>query len=341
MLDCALAVRRGSFELHASMRADSGDVIALVGPNGSGKSTCLRALAGLTAAAGVVEVDGRDTSRDAVHHRAVGWVPQDGALFPHLSARDNVAFGIGGRAARARAAVLLERFGIAHLATRRPSELSGGQAQKVALARALARQPRLLLLDEPLAALDVTARADVRRTLRALLSEFDGVTILVTHDPIDIVTLANRVVALDGGRVVQDASTDEVARAPRSPWLAELMGSNAWPGSVRQAAVALQGGGTMQPADPVSGDGSAVLVVVPAHAVTLHRERSRSSSARNFWPVRVDDLVATGSRVRVRCHGEPPVVAEVTPGAVADLGLADGAEVWASVKATEVTVVPL
>jgi molybdate transport system permease protein len=167
----------------------------------------------------------------------------------------------------------------------------------------------------------------------------------VTHDPVDILTLARRVVALERGAVVQDAPVSEVARAPRSPWLAELMGSNAFAGRLRGHAVLLDSGGaitaagvTADGAAPV--DGAPALAVVPAHAVTVHRDQP-DSSARNVWPVVVRDLVATGGRVRVRCEGAPPVLVEVTPEAVADLQLADGAQVWASVKATEVTVVLL
>ncbi|HEU5034185.1 MAG TPA: ABC transporter ATP-binding protein [Mycobacteriales bacterium] len=342
VLTVDLHVRRGAFHLQARLQAAAGETLALVGPNGSGKSTLLRALAGLQPATGTLTVDGADTNSLPAHERAVGWVPQEGALFPHLNARDNVAFGIGGRRGQRVARELLAELGLLELAERRPAQLSGGQAQKVALARALARRPRLLLLDEPLAALDVAARAEVRRALRARLSSYDGVTLLVTHDPVDILTLATRVVALENGSVVQDAPAGEVARAPRSPWLAELMGSNAFAGRLRGHAVLIEGGGSVTAAEVTGAppDGVAALAVVPAHAVTVHREEP-DSSARNTWPVVVRDLVATGGRVRLRCDGAPPVLAEVTPEAVADLRLADGAQVWASVKATEVTVVLL
>ncbi len=345
MLACHLRVRRGPFELDAALGASAGEVVAVVGPNGSGKSTLLRGLAGLVDVDGTVTLDAVDATATAAYRRAVGWVPQDGALFPHLSARDNVAFALGGRRGRSRADELLAGFGIADLADRLPAQLSGGQGQKVALARALARDPRLLLLDEPLAALDVTARADVRRVLRDHLAGFAGATLVVTHDPVDIVSLAHRVVALDHGRVVQDAPVSEVVRAPRSPWLAELMGGNACPGRLHDRTVSLDGGGELTAAEapePRSPDGAGVpaLAVIPAHAVALHRDRP-DSSARNCWPVVVRDLTAIGSRVRVRCDGRPAVVAEVTPAAVADLGVVEGAPLWASVKATEVTIVPL
>jgi ABC-type sulfate/molybdate transport systems ATPase subunit len=200
-LDADIHARRGAFVLDAQLRAASGDVVAVVGRNGSGKSTLLRALAGLQPATGRVHIDGTDVSRLPSHARAVGWVPQDGALFPHLTALDNVAFGCGGRHGRDEAQAWLDRVGVGALAGRRPAQLSGGQAQKVALARALARRPRLLLLDEPLAALDTAARVDLRATLSWHLDDFDGVTLLVTHDSRDADTLCSRLIRLDDGRL--------------------------------------------------------------------------------------------------------------------------------------------
>jgi molybdopterin-binding protein len=338
-LACTVNVSHGEFALSVSLAARDGEVIALVGPNGSGKSTFLRALAGLTPMTGSVQVDGRDLTLLSPEQRQVGWVPQNGALFPHLSALDNVAYGIGGRAGRAAARGWLERLGIGELAGRKPARLSGGQSQKVALARALARAPRLLLLDEPLTALDVTARVDVRRTLRNHLAAFDGVTLLVTHEAVDAVAFADRVVALQDGSVAQDATPAEVTRAPRTPWLAELMGANAFSGTASGATLQLDGGGLLALAEPAATDGPA-LGVVPAHAVTLHR-RKPEGSARNAWPVVVRELTPAGARIRVQCDGQPPVVAEVTTQAVSQLRLREGDDAWASVKATEVTVVLL
>src|SRR4051812_25234946 len=338
-LDCRVRVSLGDFRLSAELAAADGEVVVLVGPNGTGKSTLLRALAGLTPMTGSVKVDDRELVSLPPEDRNVGWVPQSGALFPHLSALDNVAYGLGGRGGGGAARTWLDRLGIGELATRKPVELSGGQAQKVALARALARGPRLLLLDEPLTALDVTARVDVRRALRTHLADYDGVTVLVTHDAVDAVAFADRVVALDAGAVVQDATPKEVTRAPRTPWLAQLMGANAFPGHVAGATLIVDGGGTVTLAEPVELPGPA-LGVVPAHAVSLHRERP-SGSARNTWRVVVRELIPAGARMRVQCDGQPAVVAEVTTQAVADLRLREDDRVWASVKATEVTVVLL
>ena len=338
-LHCDISATRGQFGLNVAIDAEPGEIVAIVGPNGAGKSTLLRVLAGLTACTGSVQLGGVDIGAMPSFQRPVAWVPQDGALFPHLTALDNVAFGLGGRRGREEAARWLATLGLPDHMRHRPRQLSGGQAQRVALARALVRRPALLLLDEPMAALDVAARTDARRTLRQHLSSYNGVTLLVTHDPVDAATLAGRVVALENGRVVQDAAPADLARAPRTPWLASWMGLNAFPGRATTRGVDLVDGGRLVAAE-LPAERSEVLAVVPAHAVTLSRTQP-AGSARNTWPVVVRELVATGSRMRIRCDGTPSVVAEVTADAVADLGLAEGVEAWASAKATEVTVVPL
>ncbi|WP_156725938.1 ABC transporter permease [Streptomyces apocyni] len=330
-----------------SLTAAPGTTIAVVGPNGAGKSTLLRALLGLTPRAdahplrlGALTVDGLP-----VHRRGIAWVPQDGALFPHLTALANTAYGpraqgVPKHHARVAAQRWLDRLGVGHLAHRKPGELSGGQAGRVALARALAARPRLLLLDEPLAALDQTTRARVRHALRAHLSGFDGVCLIVTHDPVEAVALADHVLVLEEGRCVQYAETAEVARHPGSPWVARMLGRNAWPGTVQADHLELTGGGRLVFADHALSDGTPAMGVVGPEAVSLHRERP-SGSPRNVWPGVVRELAAHGGRLRVLVDAVPEVVAEVTPGAAAELGLAEGVDVWVSVKATEVTLVGL
>lgn len=338
------------------LSAEPGTTLAVVGPNGAGKTTLLRALLGLTPRAhATLQLGDLDVTDLPPHRRDVAWVPQDGALFPHLSALANTAYGLRAHGhprtvARAEAQAWLDRLGVGHLAHRRPGQLSGGQAQRVALARALASRPRLLLLDEPLAALDQTTRAHVRHTLRAHLADFDGVCLIVTHDPVEAVSLAGRVLVLEDGRAVQDAPPAEVTRHPRSPWVARMLGRNAWSGWATPEGLRLpdaQGELRMIAAEPLPAAAGEALAIVAPEAVSLHRDRP-AGSPRNVWPGRVRELTAVGSRLRVLLTLDgpdgtraPDLVAEVTPAAAADLGLADGVAVWASVKATEVTLVEM
>src|SRR6478735_4352093 len=233
-LAARVGVRLGTLDLDVDLRVEAGETVALLGPNGAGKTTVLRALSGLTPIdAGRIELDGvvlDDGGATFVppERRPVGVVFQDYVLFPHLSALDNVAFGLRshgtGRAeARRVAQTWLAAIGLADHGARRPAALSGGEAQRVALARALAIEPRLLVLDEPLAALDQQARVAVRRDLRERIQAFDGVRILVTHDPIDAATLADRLVIVEQGRVVQTGTLADVTARPRAPWVAELV----------------------------------------------------------------------------------------------------------------------
>ncbi|APS20294.1 ABC transporter ATPase [Streptomyces sp. Tue 6075] len=330
-----------------TLDAGPGTTIAVVGPNGAGKTTLLRALLGLTprARAGL-RLGDDDVTGLPPHRRGVAWVPQDGALFPHLSALTNTAYGLRAHGvpraeARREAQGWLDRLGVGHLSHRRPAQLSGGQAQRVALARALAARPRLLLLDEPLAALDQTTRARVRHTLREHLAEFGGVCLIVTHDPVEAVSLADRVLVLEDGRALQDEPPAEVTRHPRSPWVARMLGRNAWPGTATTDGLALEGGGHLVVAEPLPAGTDALAVIAP-EAVSVHRERP-TGSPRNVWPGTVREITSGGSRLRllITSAEAPDLVAEITPGAAAELGIADGSAVWTSVKATEVTVVPL
>ncbi|MFJ3613453.1 ABC transporter permease [Streptomyces hydrogenans] len=345
----------GRWALHAdvtgfttlTLDADPGTTIAVVGPNGAGKTTLLRALLGLTPRAHAgLRLGDEDVTALPPHRRRVAWVPQDGALFPHLSALANTAYGLRAQGvpraeARRDARAWLDRLGVGHLAHRRPAQLSGGQAQRVALARALAARPRLLVLDEPLAALDQTTRAHVRHTLRTHLSGFGGVCLIVTHDPVEAVSLADRVLVLQDGRALQDATPAEVTRHPRSPWVARMLGRNAWPGTATPDGLALDGGGTLVAAEPPPS-GTPALAIVAPEAVSLHREKP-AGSPRNVWPGTVREITTSGSRLRVLVTSTetPDLVAEITPQAAAELGLADGVPVWTSVKATETTVVTL
>jgi molybdate transport system ATP-binding protein len=273
--------------------------------------------------------------------RAVGYVPQDHVLFPHLSALDNVAFGLRARgasrsAARVAAADWLARLGLAERADARPPALSGGEAQRVALARALAVEPQLLLLDEPLAALDARTRPHVRAELRRHLAAFGGARLLVTHDPVDAAVLADRLVVVEGGRVVQEGTVVEVTRRPASRYVADLVGVNLLHGTAAgDRTVRLESGAELAVADRVPA--GALTVAIRPRAVSLHRARPEGSP-RNAWPTTVVDVAADrgDDRVRVELHGDVDLVAEVTPGAVAELALGPGQQVWAAVKAVDV-----
>ncbi|MFJ4868473.1 ABC transporter permease [Streptomyces sp. NPDC088757] len=345
----------GRWALHADVTgftrlvldAGPGTTIAVVGPNGAGKTTLLRALLGLTPRARAdLRLGDEDVTALPPHRRHVAWVPQDGALFPHMSALANTAYGLRAQGvarteARREAQAWLDRLGVGPLGHRKPAQLSGGQAQRVALARALAARPRLLVLDEPLAALDQTTRAHVRHTLRTHLAGFGGVCLIVTHDPVEAVSLADRVLVLQDGRALQDDTPAEVTRHPRSPWVARMLGRNAWPGTATPDGLALDGGGTLIAAEPPP-PGTPALAIVAPEAVSLHRERP-TGSPRNVWPGTIREITASGSRLRVLVTSDeaPDLVAEITPQAAAELGLADGVSVWTGVKATETTIVPL
>jgi molybdate transport system ATP-binding protein len=350
-LEVDVRAHAGSFEVEAAIDVADGTV-ALLGPNGAGKSTVVSVLAGLVPAdAGTVVLDGRtlDDPANGVHvmaeRRGVGVVFQDRLLFPHLSALDNVAFPLraaGGRRAesRARAAERLARLAPAVRSEARPSELSGGEQQRVALARALITEPRLLLLDEPLTALDVAARADVRSLLREVLASFEGVSVLVTHDPVEALTLADRVVVLEEGRVTQTGTPEELRRTPRTRYTAALVGTNLFRGRVTplEPGVGRLVTGDGEVVVPWTGpDGGEAVATLSPTVVSLHL-RAPEGSPRNVVEGRVEEVAIDGDRARIRVDGRPPVVAEITAGSVDRLGLREGDHVWASFKTVELHV---
>ena len=349
--------REGGFVVEAGVMVPAGRTVALLGPNGAGKSTFVAALAGLEPIeGGRIQLDGtlledpvagvRVLSQD----RPVGVVFQDLLLFPHLSALENAAFPLRARGvpraeARREAGDLLERLGVGHRARARPGELSGGEAQRVALARALVHRPRLLLLDEPLSSLDVRARAEIRTLVRTTLAGFDGVRVLVTHDPVEAMTLADELVLLENGRITQTGTPEEIRAAPRTPYAAELVGLNLFAGRLVRLD---DGAGRIETPDgdvvvawpPDAGQADrvgGVLALLRPSDVSLYRSRPEGS-ARNVVSGRITSVSIEAERARVRIASSPPLVAEVTPGSVTRLGLTEGVEVWASFKAVEVTV---
>ena len=315
------------------------EVLALVGPSGAGKTTLLRAIAGLVPADGEIRVgqavwlDSRRRLRVPPEERAVGLVFQEYALFPHLSVRRNVTFGRG-----ARSDGLLERFRLDHLADAKPRDLSGGERQRVALARALATDPAVLLLDEPLAALDAHTRVIVRSELHELLAETDRPTVVVTHDFEDAATLADRIGVLVGGRLRQLAAPSELVAAPADPYVASLTGANVVRGVARRIGrglteLTLASGARIRSTD--SADGEAVAVVYPWE-VTVARKPGEDS-AQNRIAGTVARVTTIGNRVRVRVG---PITAEVTLESAERLGVRPGDTAYATFKATATRLLP-
>jgi molybdate transport system ATP-binding protein len=354
-LEAAVGLTLGQLDLDVELEVASGELVVLLGPNGAGKTTLLRALAGLlplergrVVLDGTVLEDPAQRVRMPTEQRPVGLVFQDYLLFPNMSTLDNVAFGLQARGiakaeARARARGWLHRVGLDDAEKARPRALSGGQAQRVALARTLATDPGLLLLDEPLAALDAATRVQLRRELRRHLASFDGVRLLVTHDHLEAVALADRLVVIEHGRITQTGKPDEISARPRSRYVAELVGVNLYRGRSADGHITTDAGAVLIAAGDVPG--GRVFAAVHPRAVALHRQapaRGRhGASPRNVWAGAVDAVEAAGGdRVRVRVIGELPIVAEVTTAAVVELRLAEGGRIWAAAKATEVDVYP-
>ncbi len=338
-LDVAVALR--SFRLELALEVGR-ETIALVGPSGAGKSTVLRAVAGLLRPdAGRITV-GSDVWFDSAtgrnvppERRSVGLVFQDYALFPHLNVERNVAFGGG----RERVPELLERLGIQHLARARPAALSGGERQRVGLARALAREPRVLLLDEPLSALDAHTRAAVRVELGELTRELGLPTLLVTHDFEDAAALADRIGVVLEGRLLQIGTAAELVAAPASPFVASLTGGNLLRGSARQGRdglteVVLEGGVVVLSVE--HGEGPVGVVIQPWE-ISIARAAPADSALNHLHGV-ITSFVPLGNRVRVRIG---PLTAELTASSAERLGLVQGDLAVASFKATGTRLVPL
>ena len=360
-------LRRGTFELDLDLHVEAGTTVALLGPNGAGKSTTFGLVAGLDelgdlgdhgrngdgdesgSASVCVRLGERvltDTSSGTfvlAEQRRVGVVFQDHLLFPHLSVVDNIAFGprSAGRsrsASRQIADEWIDRFDLGAFRDRRPTELSGGQAQRVAIARSLASSPDLLLLDEPLAALDVESRRDLRRAMRRHLDDLTGPRLLVTHDPSDAFVLADEIVVIEHGRLTQRGTPAEIRRRPNTPYVAALGGTNLIAGTATGGTVTLdEHRHVLTVADTAVG--GPVMLTMHPRSVSLHPHRP-DGSQRNTWQTTVDLVEPMGDTVRITLGSPLPVSADVTPGAVDALGLAPGSIVWAAVKATEIAVDP-
>ncbi|MCY4036796.1 MAG: ABC transporter ATP-binding protein [bacterium] len=332
----------GGFAIRAAFDVPAGSCTAVVGPNGAGKTTLIHALAGLIplergriVLAGQVVDDPARRRRVPPEHRPIALHSQHNLLFPHLSAADNVAFGprcsgLSARAARRRAEEWLDKLGLAEAADLRPAQLSGGQAQRVGLARAAACQPEVLLLDESLAALDAEARTDVRH----LLADIAATRVLITHDPVEARLLADQLLVMEGGQITQAGPPEEVTANPRTPWTAGLLDINLLAGRAAGTEVALDCGLSLTTAAPMTGP---VLITFSPAAVTLSRAQPHTS-ARNAWEAEVDRVQLEGDRVKVLLRSPAPCRVWITPQAADELGLRAGSRCWAALKATELSV---
>lgn len=346
VLDASIALQLGVFDLDVALAIGEGEVVALLGPNGAGKSTVLRCLSGLQPIdRGHIRLNGTllDDGGElvAAEARSVGVVFQDYLLFDHLDANENVAFGLRARGmsrkrARRESADWLDRFGLGALQRSRPRELSGGQQQRVALARALALEPALLLLDEPLAALDASTHAQVRRELRQHLTAYTGGCLFITHDPLDAYALADRVLVLEHGRITHEGSLASIAAQPRSRYVAQLVGTNLLSGVVEDAVFTTASGATLTVDSTYRGHSYASIAPT---AIALYRTRP-DGSPRNVWRTSIAEVESALDRVRVTL-GEPlSLTAELTTAGLAALACHPGDVVWASVKATEIATYP-
>lgn len=335
------------FCLEVELSTPPARTLAVLGPNGAGKSTLLNALAGILAIdEGCIELDGRvlDEPRSGTwltpDQRNIGFVAQDLLLFSHMSALDNVAFGLRCRGmsktqAATRSTEWLNRFGLEGLENRKPRQLSGGQAQRVAVARALATDPDLLLLDEPLAALDVSVRHQMRRELRGWINEYSKPTVVVTHDPLDALILADDIAVIESGRLTQIGTVTQVSAQPRTPYVAELFGTNLIGGTATGNEVAA-GRATIVSAESNEGP---VFVSISPNALSLHASQP-TTSARNCWSARVSEVSMAGQSVEVKVQTQEGLDLRIgiTPAALAELDLQPNTNVWVTAKASQVQV---
>ncbi len=374
MLNVSLATQLNTFQLSVSFSAEMGTTTVLLGESGAGKSTVLRLLAGLLqpqrghiALANVIYFDSEQHIAVPPQERPFGYVFQDYALFPHLSVFENVAFGLRAQylsrnTIRQRVGEALEQVHLLGFDTRKPTQLSGGQQQRVAIARALALQPQLLLLDEPLAALDVQTRREVRQELRHILTDVGVTTVMVTHQYLEALLFGQHILVLDSGNVIQQGGQRDLLEHPRSSYVAELVGINFFQGTILRiesnalCVIQLQHGAQSMEVMAMLKDtlstgehivpGEGAYVVVDPHSITLYQQPP-DSSARNVFQGEIVQVLDGGNgdgsdgtvRVSIMLNHAPPTVppltAEITATSAQRMDLSEGKHIYATFKATE------
>ncbi len=342
--------RSNGFKLDVELNIAAGTTACLLGPNGAGKSTAVGALAGLiNIEGGSIRLNGRTLNDPSVGiaipppDRKIGLMFQDYALFGHLSVEDNIAFGprsagLSKSASRLAAAEWTHKFDLIDLAGRKASDLSGGQAQRVAMARTLAANPDLILLDEPLAALDVGTKATLRRILSTNLEAFDGPRLIITHEPAEAFLLADRIHIMENGRITQSGTAAEIRRSPATAYVGALAGTNFLTGSTFRGSITLDESNVVLKTSDTTTDGRVIVTVRPS-ALALHPSQP-DGSPRNSWQAKIASVENLGDVARVYLDAPLPLAADVTPGSVEQLGLSAGQSIWVAIKATEISVSP-
>ena len=337
LLDARVVLQRGDLNLDVELSVQRGETVAIMGPNGAGKTTLLYALLGwIPIQSGWVLVDNdifEAPGQDEVtptRERELGMVFQDGLLFPHLKVIENIRFGTN---KDDDLLDLLQTLEIFPLLKKYPSELSAGETQRVALARTLAAHPKMVLLDEPLALLDLSARSNARNMIQTALQQSLAGALLVTHDPADAFALAQRVLILEGGRVTQFGTPDQIRAKPKSRWVADLMGWNVFYGVGQGSSVGLESGIEFATAE-ANLSGKAMVMISPS-SVALFVERP-SGSPRNSWLCRIRRVEYLDGLARVSLFGPLDIYADITLAAASELDLTPGREFWVTVQATEI-----
>ncbi|MHB8511054.1 MAG: sulfate/molybdate ABC transporter ATP-binding protein [Actinomycetota bacterium] len=324
--------------IDATLDIEQGSPLVLVGPNGAGKTTILRAITGLERIeSGTISSNGIvfDSHEEWVppERRRIGYVPQQRFLFPHLSVLDNVAFATRNRSL---ANQWITRAGLQSFSDRKPTSLSGGEAARVALARALASNPSILLLDEPLAALDATSKSEMRSFLKEVLRTFEGVTIVVTHDPLEALSTASEIAVLEAGSITQRGAVREIVERPRTSYIARFLGLNLLRGFSEGVKVRCGSADVIIADEAPAKD---VLLTFPATAVALTTS-APDGAVRNVYQCKVREIIDEGTRLRVALEGPLSLIAEVTRAGGESLNISPGSFVFASIKATEIQANP-